>query len=404
MSFLTEGLILELKGSVNNWTKYQSGRTYEPYYYDLESYNMVTGEYTLWNLNPTSGSAYLGDVIPERDATFKYYFEARTTWGRTFGRHTVGGMVVGTMEENLVTGGNSNSIYETLPERNTGVSGRFTYDFDTRYFLEFAFGYNGSEKFDGNKRFGFFPSIAGGWLISNEAFWEPIRDGFSMLKLKASVGKVGNDAIAERKDRFFYLSDISLYGNGSVVIDNGYRWGESFMNSYGGYSINRYANPNISWEESTKWNAGAEMGFMKDALKLQVDVFGEDRKNIYMKRENFPATAGLEADVSGNVGRVKSWGVDGSADYQHFFNRDFWLTGRANFTFATNKYVEMDEKDYPDEYLKRTDFNVNQQWGLIAERLFVDEEEIANSPKQDFGEYMAGDIKYKDVNGDGVIN
>ncbi|MDR0393538.1 MAG: TonB-dependent receptor [Tannerella sp.] len=403
LKFITEGLNVQLKGSINNWSRYTSTRTYTPFYYDLESYNRITGEHTLWCLNPNTGQAHLGDVVPGRNATFKYYFEARATWMRQFDLHNVGAMLVSTMEENLLTSGSSTSIYETLPEKNTGLSGRFTYDFDTRYFLEFSFGYNGSEKFDGSKRFGFYPSIAGGWLISNEKFWQPMRDMISTLKLKGSIGRIGNDAIAERKDRFFYLSDISVY-NPDQAIDNGYRWGESFMNSYGGYKINRYANPNITWELSTKWNVGVEANFMKERLKIQAEMFGEDRDNIYMVRENFPATAGLESSISGNVGRLKAKGFDGSIDYQHFFTSDFWMTGRANFTYSDNKYIQLDEKDYPDEYLKRLGHNVKQEWGLIAERLFVDQEEIENSPPQDYGEYMAGDIKYKDVNGDGVIN
>ncbi len=404
LKFITEGLKVQLKGSVDNWTRYTSTRTYEPFYYDLESYNQITGEHTLWCLNPNTGQAYLGNVDPGRNATFRYYIEARATWMRQFDVHNIGAMVVGTMEENLLTSGSSTSIYETLPEKNTGVSGRLTYDYDTRYFLEFAFGYNGSEKFDGHKRFGFYPSIAGGWLISNESFWEPMRDIVSTLKLKGSIGQIGNDAIAERKDRFFYLSDIQIYTGTNDPFDYGYRWGESFMNSYGGYKINRYANPNITWEISTKWNAGAEISFFKDRLKVQAELFGERRKNIYMKRENFPATVGLEADIMGNVGKLKAWGFDGSVDYSHFFSNDFWMQGRANLTFADNKYTKLDEKDYPDEYRKRLGHNVKQEWGLIAERLFVDDDEIVNSPTQSYGLYMAGDIKYKDVNGDGVVN
>jgi TonB-linked SusC/RagA family outer membrane protein len=398
------GLNVQLKGAVDNWTKYTSTRTYFPYFYDLESYNQVTGEHTLWLLNPTSGSAHLGDVVPGRNAEFKYYFEARAAWANQFGLHNVGATLVGIMQEQLLTAGISTSIYETLPEKNTGISGRFSYDYDTRYFLELAFGYNGSEKFDGDKRWGFFPSIAAGWMVSNEKFWAPLKNIVSTFKLKGSIGKLGNDKIAERRDRFFYLSDIVTY-NPDAAINQGYRWGESFMNSYGGYSINRYANPDITWETSTKWNAGVEAYFFKDKLKFQVEKFGEDRRNIYMLRQNFPATAGLSASVSGNVGALKAWGWDGSIDYQHFITPEFWITGRVNLTTVDNKYTQLDEKDYPDEYLKRLGHNRDQQWGLLAERLFVDEQEIANSPRQDFqSEYMAGDIKYKDINGDGVVN
>ncbi|HTG56344.1 MAG TPA: SusC/RagA family TonB-linked outer membrane protein, partial [Niabella sp.] len=219
----------------------------------------------------------------------------------------------------------------------------------------------------------------------------------STFKLRGSWGLVGNDAIAGRAGRFFYLSDISL-GGGL------YRWGTSFMNSYNGFSINRYANPNITWEQSEKWNFGLEMNLFRESLKTTVDFFHDVRSNIYMQRQNFPATAGLEAAISGNVGEVASKGVDASIDYVKNIGRDLYVNLRANFTYATNKLVKIDEKNYPDQYLKRVGSNVNQQWGLVAERLFVDEYEIANSPRQDFGTYMAGDIKYKDINGDGIIN
>src|SRR5690606_28179521 len=116
-------------------------------------------------------------------------------------KHTVGIMSVGTFEEYLLTAGNSSSIYETLPERNMGVSGRVAYDYDTKYFLEFAYGYNGSEKFGGDSRFGFFPSIGGGWILSNEEFWNPVRETINTLKLKATYGTVGNDAIDRKSTR-----------------------------------------------------------------------------------------------------------------------------------------------------------------------------------------------------------
>lgn len=187
-------------------------------------------------------------------------------------------------------------------------------------------------------------------------------------------------------------------------IPDGYRWGQTFTGLYYGYNISRYANPDISWEVSRKYNIGIELGALKDALKLQVDYFQDTRSNIYMERENFASTVGLEAKISGNVGKVRSHGVDASLDYQQFFSKDWWMTGRVNFTYATNKYLELDEREYRDTYLKKVGHNIEQKWGLVAERLFVDDEEIRNSPHQDFQEYMAGDIKYRDINGDGVVN
>lgn len=405
LGMITKGLKAELKASVRNWSKYTSTRMYNPFFYDLESYNQITGEHKLWCLNPIGGSTFLGDVMPGRDADFKYYYEARANWVRSFDRHSLAVMAVGMMEESLLTGGQSTSIYETLPAKNSGVSGRLSYDYDLRYFVELAFGYNGSEKFDKFKRFGFFPSAAVGWMVSNEDFWEPMKDVFSHFKLKYSIGKIGNDDIAGRSGRFFYLSDIRTFG-ATEAWGSGYRWGESLFNSFGGFTINRYANPNITWEISYKQNAGLEAYFLKDRLKIQADHFWEKRTHIYMTRENFPSTAGLVAaePIKGNVGELKAWGYDGSVNYLQTVNRDFWIEGMFNFTYVDNKLTQLDEKDYADTYLKRLGYNVDQQWGLIAERLFVDEAEIFNSPQQDWRGYMAGDIKYKDINGDGVVN
>jgi TonB-linked SusC/RagA family outer membrane protein len=401
LDFITKNLSLQLKGSISSWSKYTSRRSYSPFFYALETFDQITGEYKLFPLNPNSGNQYLGNVEPERDANAQYYYEAILNWNRTFGDHNVSGTIVGTAQENLITGGSNLTIYETLPEKNLGIAGRFSYNYMERYYIEPSFGYNGSEKFTGDKRYGFFPALGVGWILSNESFFESIKDNtiISMLKFKASWGKGGNDAISGRGGRFFFLSDISYNADAS------FRWGQDFLNAYDGYTIRRYANPNITWEESNKYNYGFELNLFKDdAVKLQVEYFVENRDKIYMERQNFPKSAGLEAAISGNVGKVDAHGIDASIDYQYFFNKDLWIQGRGNFTYATNKYVELDEKDYPDKYLKRRGHNINQRWGLIAERLFVDEHEIANSPTQDWGAYMAGDIKYKDVNGDGVVN
>jgi TonB-linked SusC/RagA family outer membrane protein len=399
LDFITPELKLQGKASVNTWTKSEGKRTYSPFYYTLETSNAMTGEYTLYNLTPYNQNDNLGDVQPDRNGDTHYYFEVRLNWNRQFGKHALGLMTVGMAEEKILTSGKNTSIYETLPERNLGNSGRLTYDYDTRYFFEFAYGYNGSEKFTGSKQFGFFPSAGIGWLVSNEKFWEPWQNVVSLLKFKFTAGKVGNDAIAERKDRFFYLSDITSGGGY-------YSWGETFTNVYDGYSIRRYANPNISWEESTKYNLGIELGFLPmEAIKFQLDLFRDIRDKIYWPRSNYPATSGFETTVHGNVGKVASRGFESSLDVKHSFNKNTWITGRGNFTYATNEVLEKDEPNYPDEYLKAIGYHTNQSWGLVAERLFVDEREIENSPSQNaYGIYQAGDIKYLDVNNDGVVN
>jgi TonB-linked SusC/RagA family outer membrane protein len=353
----------------------------------------------LYNLNPENPNALLSqNVYAGRNGNTLFYYEARLNWDRQFGKHNVGLMTVGMASENILTAGKDATIYETLPERNLGNSGRVMYDYDSRYFFEFAYGYNGSEKFTGSKQFGFFPSFGGGWIVSNEQFWEPLKKAVSLMKLKFTYGKVGNDAITEyRKDRFFYLSNISSGGAP-------YWFGSTFTNTSTGYTIGRYANPDICWEESTKYNLGLEFGFFKnEALKFQIDFFKDIRDKIYLTRENYPATSGFEMNVSGNVGKVSSKGIEGSIDLKHFFSPDFWITGRANFTYASNKILKIDEPNYPNEYLKRVGHSVDQPIGLVAERLFVDEQEIEHSPSQSWEAYWAGDIKYLDVNGDGVV-
>jgi TonB-linked SusC/RagA family outer membrane protein len=396
LDVLLKGLKAQFKASINTWSVHSGRRKANPLYFALEGYDAPSDTYTLYRLNPYE-SGYLGDVEGWRDGNIHSYFEGRINWDAQYGPHNIGAMTVGIAEEFILSNGQNGTIYETLPERNLGNSGRLTYDYDNRYFFEFSYGYNGSEKFTGKKRFGFFPSTGVGWLVSNEKFWN--NDILSLLKIKFTYGKVGNDAITDRSGRFFFLSDIRDGGGA-------YKWGKMFRSVYTGYTIARYGNEDISWEESTKYNIGLEIGLFRDeALKFQIDLFRDVRDKIYWNRESLPSIMGLEAPVAGNVGKVSSKGIDASLDYKHSFTPDFWMTGRANFTFATNKVEAKDEPSYKEEYLSSIGYPVNKQWGLVAERLFIDQNEIDNSPSQlAYGTYMRGDIKYADINGDGVIN
>lgn len=212
LDFLTPNLKLQLKASASTWN-YSSGvRQYQPVYYGLEQYDPASGDYTLYNLTPNN-VPYLGDTKGDRNGNTHFYFEGRLNWNKRWGDHSLALMTVATVEEKALTSGRDGSIYLTLPERNLGNSGRASYDYDARYFFEFAYGYNGSEKFYGDKRFGFFPSYGFGWIPSNESFWsDRLKDTFGLLKFKFTYGKVGNDAIAGRESRFFYLSQIESGG------------------------------------------------------------------------------------------------------------------------------------------------------------------------------------------------
>jgi TonB-dependent SusC/RagA subfamily outer membrane receptor len=220
------------------------------------------------------------------------------------------------------------------------------------------------------------------------------------MKFKGTYGLSGNDAIGSENDRFFYLSRVNMDDSNRGMSFGTYGNGYSLR----GVSIGRYANENITWEVSRKMNLGMELNLLKK-LEVQVDYFKEDRWNILMDRSYIPATMGLQSAIKANVGEASSHGMNMSVDYTHSINasKNFWVQGRANFTYATSEFRVYDEPDYSDTPWKsRVGTSLNQQWGYVAERLFVDEEEVRNSPAQ-FGDYMAGDIKYKDINEDGKI-
>ncbi|MDR2473604.1 MAG: TonB-dependent receptor [Tannerella sp.] len=402
LGFITEGLNFQISVSETVNTKNEATRTYNPLYFGIDEYDPLTGKYTLLRLNPTAQYPRLGDIASTRDVTGHTYLEARLTWNREFGKHNVSASAVAMLDEATDYNGGT-SIFEALPQRNQGLSGRTTYNFDERYFFEFAFGYNGSEKFTGKRRYGFFPTVGLSWIMSNETFFEPIKEALNinMLKFRGTYGLVGNDAISSRANRFWFLSWVEMGGYGAT-------WGETFSTYYSGFTIRRYANPDITWELSRKLDFGAELYLLKNGdLKIVADYFQDHRSQIYWERNSIPESVGLEAGISGNVGKVNSKGFDASIDFNHYFNKDVWGQARANFTYAKNKIVARDEENFADRYLSMIGKSANQLQGYVAERLFVDEAEIANSPRQELGGsgvYQAGDIKYTDINGDGVVN
>lgn len=402
LSFITEGLKMRAMASVRTYTENQNERSFTPFFYGLSEIETPTGIVnTLYQIQ--EGTEFLNNPTVNNYGNSNFYYEGVLEYNRNFNeKHEVGGLLVTYFQEALNTIG-GNTAFSTLPSRNMGISGRASYSYDSRYFGEFNFGYNGSEKFAEKNRFGFFPSIGIGWIISNEPYFQKNIPSVNMLKLRYTYGLVGNDGISSPSDRFFYLSDVNLNNGGT-----GYTFGTDYNNYYNGFIINRYANENVTWEVATKSNIGLELGLFKK-INLIADFFTEHRRNIYMEREFIPETSGLTTVISSNIGEVKTNGIDLSLDYNHAFNGDFYITARGNFTYSTNKILVNGEPEFQNKNLSRIGYPVNQQWGYIAERLFVDQEDINNSPEQFNGfstsnSYLPGDIKYRDVNNDGVIN
>lgn len=397
LEMITKGLKLRGMASLNSYSLSEVSRGFTPFYYGLKEVDSESG--VIHSIEQISeGTEYLTTGANYKSANNSFYFEGVAQYNRVFNdKHAIGGLLVGYARELLTDA--SSDVYSSLPFRNMGVSGRATYAFDDRYFAELNFGYNGSEKFSKQNRYGFFPSAGLGWVVTNEKFFsESLKRTISNLKFKATYGLVGNDAISS--NRFYYLSSVNLNDGGK-----GHVWGEDFGNSYNGYNINSYANPDVTWEVAEKTNIGMELGLFDD-VNIQIDYFTENRTNIYMWREYIPATMGLTAAIASNIGKAESHGFDGSVDYKVSINKDMWITSRVNFTYATNKIIENGEPQYPYPYMSNIGQPMNQPRGLVAERLFVDELDVQNSPVQynQMGSYMAGDIKYVDINEDGKID
>ncbi|MDR1170077.1 MAG: TonB-dependent receptor, partial [Prevotellaceae bacterium] len=399
LKFVTEGLAIRGLFSINRYSYFDVNRFYTPHLYTIGGYDKFTDVYTLSWINPTTASNSLSYNEGPKDITATTYMEGAVNYDKTFsGKHAVSGLLVATARTSLKP--NASTLALSLPSRNVGLSGRVTYSYDSRYFTEFNFGYNGSERFAKKERFGFFPSIGAAWIASNEPFWsKDLKRIVSQLKLKVTYGLSGNDAIGDLTDRFYYLSEVN-----PNTSSRAYTWGKQFDYTVNGVTIGREANDKITWETSAKMNTGIELTLF-DKLEIQADYYTEYRKNILMTRADIPSSMGLSYSPVSNVGEASGSGIDLSVDYRQSFNRDFWISGRANFTYATAKYEVYEEVDNSSTpWLSKTGQPISQRTGYVAERLFVDNYDVSNNPVQTFGAYVGGDIKYKDINGDDRID
>lgn len=405
LKFITPGLTFFGMFSTNRYSYFDVSRNYLPFYYDATSFNEQTGEYKLAWLNNQPGSAqeYLNYNEGPKWLNTYLYMLGRVDYTRTFGDHTVGASLIGSRQQTL--SGNAGNLLASLPNRNLGVSGRASYSYDNRYFGEFNFGYNGSEKFAPDHRFGFFPTIGAGWVVSNEKFWAgKLAQVVTRLKFRGSYGLVGNDNIGDPKtQRFFYLSNVSPNGGPRSYF------GTNNAVSMAGTAIYAYPNPDVTWETGRKSNVAVEVSFF-DKLNIIAELYHEDRYDILIRRGYIPVTAGIEgtadANLRANLGKASSDGFDFSLNYRQDINKDLWVSVLGNFTATRNKVVQWEEPEYQYPWKFYRGQRIDQPFGFIAERLFVDDKEAMNSPVQLFGGNapQGGDIKYRDINGDGVIN
>lgn len=401
LDFITKGLSATGMATFYNRVYSAVYRSFTPFMYQLTDYDVdEAGNYSYTSNSTNTGTTYLG-TTRGKDGYRELAFQAKIDYTRTFGKHDVGATIVYLQKERNMNISDEQE-YAALPYRQQGLAGRVTYGFDKRYLFEANFGYNGSENFAAGKRFGFFPSVAVGWVVSNEPFWKGIKEQVSLFKLRASYGLVGNDVISsDYSDRFPYLTTVDMGQGYDVYIGN------NFERKYGPI-LSVYGNPNATWEESRKLDIGVEIGLF-DSLNIIFDWFKEKRSGIFMQRTSLPSTFGMSGITPwANIGKVDNHGVDISVDYNKAFSKDLILSLRGTFTYAHNEIVEMDEPKYKWAYQYKAGHPINSIQCLIADGLFRDEEDIASSPSQDIYAttypIRPGDVKYRDLNGDEIID
>lgn len=353
---------------------------------------------------------------PSKSTSRKEFVEAQIDYDRSFGDHQVGAVLKYTQDD---------TSDDWINYRHQGVAGRFTYGWKYRYYVDFNFGYNGSENFAKGHRFGFFPAYSVAWNIGEEPWIKKHAKWIDMFKIRYSYGKVGNDymSINGSRVRFAFRSEFdntsAWDGTNSMGTLTGYKFGDVGVDTYNysGLTYSRLANNSVTWEVSKKHDVGVDLYLFGNKVSATVDYFNEKRTGIYMTRSYLPQSIGLNflstsssssnKYPSANVGAVRSSGFDGNfAINQKVGQVD--LTLRGNFTYSKNEILEYDEQYSHYGYTRNAGYRVNQARGLIALGLFKDYEDIRYSPDQSglagSVDIAPGDIKYRDVNGDGKID
>lgn len=317
----------------------------------------------------------------------KLYFDAQLHYNRAFGHHRIGGLLFYYLESTVESG--AGDSMNAIAKRYQSLSGRFTYGYHDTYFIDMNFGLNGSENFQSGKQYGFFPAVAVGWSPTQYKWMKENVKWINFMKLRASYGLVGNDRISAL--RFPYLTIIKE-NNGTIT-----GWG-----GQGTLTEDRVGADNLAWEKAKKFDVGLDLHLFDDRFTLTVDYFNDRREGIFQQRAQVPDYVGVITMPYGNVGSMTSWGTDGNFEYFQPIGKDFHLTVRGNFTLSKNKINNWEEAEQLYPYMNKTGYPNGVQRGFISLGLFKDQQDVDMSPSQ-FGTVRPGDIKYKDVNGDGII-
>ena len=390
LKMITPGLKAKVTFAFDTYNEAFVTRGKDPRYYSVAKSRDDEGN--LVHSILSFGSEFLGHSSNANYGNKSTYLEASLSYDKTFGAHALNALFLYNQR--------SYDWGDVQPKRTQGIAGRLSYTYDRRYISEFNFGYNGSENFAKGNRYGFFPSLALGWLVSEEKFMQPLSNTITKLKVRGSIGMVGNDDIGGR--RFAYITTINTNAGG-------YNWGYSGEVGRTGVQEGEVGVQNLTWEKSLKTNIGFELGLWNE-LDLQVDFFREHRTNIFMQRSTIPSQVGFISNPYANYGVVDNNGFDASIVYNHSFNKEFNISLRGNITYAKNTIKEKDEPlSVVGTYRSITGKSIGTLWGLQAERLFTEDDFINGKLKPGIAEQSLGtvvrpgDIKYRDMNDDGVI-
>lgn len=408
MEFLTKGLKAEVMfsydASEGRWINrkldtYKDGyREYPKYatFMPIEGSDayMAGGHYTgayktgnKYDIDQTIGNGFSHNASDGRT-----YIQARLDYNRLFSnRHEVTAML-------LANRGNR-TVNNELAYHSQGITGRFAYYYNQKYLMEFNFGYNGSENFAPGKRYGFFPAGSIGWVVSEEEFMKK-ASWIDFLKVRASYGLVGSDNVSSR---FPYLA---LYGGGS-----GYDFGNNFGTNVGGTSEGNLANANLTWEKARKLNVGIDFTTLNQRLALTIDAFYEYRFDIITDMNSdgimgYPDIVGKDAALQ-NLGEVSNRGVDIELSWNDKIGKDFRYYIRPNLTFSRNRLEYKAEVARKNSWRKETGKRLYENFVYVFDHFVADQEEADRLNKigyQPWGQLIPGDVVYKDLDRNGVID
>ena len=405
LDFITKGLSFKTKASYNS--EYTARKNRQNGFGTGLTYvaTIVDGEEVLRKENITWPIPYSEAKWGSRN----WYAEASFDYARKFGQHNIGALVLYNQSKTYYPWDSDNSLYQSIPKGYVGLVGRVTYDYATKYLLDFNIGYNGSENFAPGKRYGLFPSVSVGWIPSQEKWWEPLKNVIGYLKLRGSWGLVGNDNT--NGARFLYLPGAWQFYTGATTV-NPQRRGANFGTSGGWLQAVKEltsGNPNVTWETASKINLGLDAGFFRDHLHAYVDFFWEDRQHILVSNAStLPAVTSLPSSYV-NEGRVKNHGYEVTLSWDdHIGNVRYSIS--PNFSFARNQVIEMLEVEPMYDYLKHTGLPVGQPFGYDLFEFYQPgtEERYMETygvpmPDQNL-DLRYGDAVYVDLNGDGIVD